>query len=74
MTASVIANLTWLVVSFHAAKTGGIGRGKRYLAKEQDVCCSAVIMDECYLESIVIDACRRKHRRNKVSAHFDPCF
>lgn len=33
MTGSVIANLTWPVVSFHATKTGRIGRGKRYLKK-----------------------------------------
>lgn len=41
MTGSVIANLTWLVVSFHATKTGRIGREENdILAKDHE--CSVV--------------------------------
>lgn len=37
MTGSVIVNLTWLVVSFYARKTGKIGSGKRYFGKRNRV-------------------------------------
>lgn len=33
MTGLVIANLTWLIVSFHATNTGRTGRGKRHFGK-----------------------------------------
>lgn len=56
VTCSVIANLTWLVVSFRATKTGRIG--KMFWQKNMSV----QKKDGCYLEQITR---RRENYQNK---------